>query len=65
MCAVVFAPDRKTLERSIREYMLELDEHVTEARRKLDALPADWTGEREVQERLISALAMLAAITRA
>lgn len=63
--AVVFAPDRPALERSIRRYMRHLDVHVAEARRKLDALPANWTGEREVQERLIDALARLAGTRQA
>lgn len=62
--AVVFAPDRKTLEGNIRWYMRRLDVHVAEARRKLDALPANYTGEREVQERLIGALARLAGSVR-
>ena len=62
--AVVFAPDRPTLERNIGEYMQHLDVHVAEARRKLDALPTHYTGEREVQERLIGALARLAGTVR-
>jgi len=40
--------------------MADIDAHVAEARRKLDALPPHWTGERAVQERLIEALAELA-----
>lgn len=58
--AVVFASDRAALEENIGEYMRNADAHVREAREKLDALPAHWTGEREVQERLIGALARLA-----
>ena len=45
--AVVFATSRAELERLIRKCMRHLDVHVAEARRKLDALPADYTGERE------------------
>jgi hypothetical protein len=55
----VFADSREALEEQIRQYTADLDEHVTEARRKLDALPHDWTGERQVQEALIEALASL------
>ena len=62
--AVVFATSRAELERLIRKCMRHLDVHVAEARRKLDALPADYTGEREVQERLIDALARLAGTER-
>lgn len=62
--AVVFATDRDMLERDIRRYVRRLDVHVAEARRKLDALPAGYTGEREVQERLIGALARLAGNRR-
>jgi len=58
--AVVFAPDREELEKQISLYMADIDAHVAEARRKLDALPPHWTGERAVQERLIEALAELA-----
>lgn len=56
---VTGAPDRETLERQVRAYVRDIDRHVREAREKLDALPANWTGERNVQERLIEALAAL------
>jgi hypothetical protein len=58
--AVVFASDRAALEKNISEYMQDLDAHVREARQKLDALPAHYRGEREVQECLIAAIAELA-----
>jgi hypothetical protein len=65
MSAVVFGGDLMALEKNIAKYMGDLDAHVREARRKLDSLPANYTGERQVQEALISALAALAQTTRA
>lgn len=62
--AVVHGADLMELERNVRKYMRHLDMHVAEARRKLDALPPDYTGERDVQERLIDALARLAGTVR-
>jgi hypothetical protein len=60
MSAVVFGVDLTALEKNIAKYMSDLDTHVREARRKLDALPQSYTGERAVQEALIDALANLA-----
>ena len=54
------AADMAELEENISEYMSDLDGHVAEARRTLDSLPAHYTGERAVQEKLIDALARLA-----
>jgi hypothetical protein len=54
------ASDLTELEENISEYMSDLDGHVAEARRALDALPENYTGERALQEALINALAKLA-----
>jgi len=54
------ASDLTELEENISEYMSDLDGHVAEARRALDALTENYTGERAVQEALINALAKLA-----
>lgn len=48
------------LERAINRYESHLDSHVHEARQKLDRLPISWVEARLVQEKLISALAVLA-----
>jgi hypothetical protein len=63
-CAVVFADSREAIEKEISEYMTDLDQHVYEARQKLDNLPALYRGEREVLECLIAALASLAETMR-
>jgi hypothetical protein len=57
--AVVHGTNREELEQNISEYVQDIDKHVYEARHKLDSLPADYRGEREVLECLISALAAL------
>lgn len=52
--------DLADLATAIDQYRAEADRHVAEARRKLDALPADYTGERGVQTALIEALGAMA-----
>jgi hypothetical protein len=65
LTAVCQAPDPASLQIRIRDYTRNLDAHVREARQKLDALPENYHGEREVQERLIDALASLSVALRA
>jgi hypothetical protein len=62
LSAVVVRNTEASLVAEVHEYMRHLDQHVYKARKKLDALPHSYIGERAVQEALIDALAKLSTI---